>query len=99
MNNEPFPTHPMHTTTLVLDGSTYCPKRMGILRVSHRDVAGHAVNVSFSCKNAEGEGHLLEQPLPVSSKRGMLGNSRKAGPLGDQLQGRLPFWLVLGYSV
>ena len=88
------------TAIPLLDGRcTYCPKCMWILRVSNGNVASHAVGVPLARKDAEGEGHLLEQPLPMSSKRGMVGDSRKTGSLGDQLQGRLPFRLVLGYNV
>src|SRR4051794_200070 len=75
--------------------SAYRPKCMGVLWVSHGDVAGQAIGVIFAREHTQGKRHLLKEPLPLGGKCGMLGDAGKTFPLRQKLKRCLPRLLNL----
>lgn len=49
-------------------------------------MAGQAIGIILAGEHAKSEGHLLQEPLPLGSKCGVLGDAGKTLPLGQKLE-------------
>lgn len=68
---------------------------MNILRISHRNVAGHSFTVAFASEDAKGQCHVFEHPLAMLSKGNKGGDSRETGALTDHFEGSFLLLLLL----